>query len=92
MTTELSITGVLPQDLYAAAISRLRNFSESGESFALDEEVFARAGPAVELADTLGASAGQFVRVKALRRSGRGGGAEAEWCVPEFLHSFCSRD
>jgi hypothetical protein len=88
MTTELSITGVLPSDLYTAAISRLSNFSETGESFSLGEQVYARAGTPLETVDVLGASAGQFLRVKALRRKSVRGGDEAEWLVPRLLASF----
>ncbi|GAA5877266.1 hypothetical protein JCM8547_002621 [Rhodosporidiobolus lusitaniae] len=77
MTTELSITGVLPVELHSAAIERLTNYSQGGEAFALDEEVFARAGSSAEVVDALGTSAGQVVRVRALRRRGR----EAEWTI-----------
>ncbi|BGP20458.1 hypothetical protein JCM10213_001533 [Rhodosporidiobolus nylandii] len=83
MTTELSISGVLPASLHASAVERLSSFSQTGEAFALDEEVFGRvgsdgAGPTT--ADTLGAAAGQFVKVKALRLRSESGG-KARWSI-----------
>ncbi|GAA6042923.1 hypothetical protein JCM8097_002776 [Rhodosporidiobolus ruineniae] len=80
MTTELSLSGVLPAALYSAVLERLSSFSEAGSSFALDEEVFARSGAAVDGADTLGNSAGQYLRVKALRLKSEGGGT-ARWSI-----------
>ncbi|GAA5917975.1 hypothetical protein JCM6882_001072 [Rhodosporidiobolus microsporus] len=81
MTTELSISGSLPSTLHSAALSRLATFASAGEAFALSESAYGRAGAAVDSADLLGAAAGSYVRVKALRTRRResGGGDATEW-------------
>ncbi|GAA5917973.1 hypothetical protein JCM6882_001070 [Rhodosporidiobolus microsporus] len=83
MTTELSISGSLPSTLHSAALSRLATFTSAGESFALSESAYGRAGAAIDSADLLRASAGSYVRVKALRTCRRegGGGDATEWSV-----------
>ncbi|TNY20326.1 hypothetical protein DMC30DRAFT_447175 [Rhodotorula diobovata] len=82
MTTELSISGVLPSALYSSALERLSSFCERGEAFIASEEVLARStagdGPgAGGAADA--AAAGAVLRVKALRT--RSTGDAATWSL-----------
>ena len=80
MTTELSISGVLPRTLYSSALERLSGFAERGEAFIASEEVLAR-NTALGSADGpgagAGADAGGALRVKAVRT--RSTGDAAQW-------------
>ncbi|GAA5914345.1 hypothetical protein JCM8208_004444 [Rhodotorula glutinis] len=82
MTTELSISGVLPRTLYASAVERLSGFSERGEAFIASEEVVAR-NTAQASAEGAGAAAavdaGGALRVKAVRT--RSTGDAAQWSL-----------
>ncbi|GAA6051558.1 hypothetical protein JCM3770_003469 [Rhodotorula araucariae] len=83
MTTELSISGVLPSALYPSAIERLSSLSERGEAFTASEEVFARTAAPTAAADgPVGADSaggGGVLRVKALRK--RSTGDAAQWSL-----------
>ncbi|BGP35643.1 hypothetical protein JCM10296v2_007484 [Rhodotorula toruloides] len=78
MTTELSISGVLPATLHPATTSRLSAFCDSADSFASREEVYERTA-----ASSSGAPApdpdSQRVRVKTLRT--RSKGERVEWTI-----------
>jgi hypothetical protein len=41
-TTQLSLLGVIPQDLYTALIERLSTQAELGEAYALSESMYSR--------------------------------------------------
>ncbi|BGP43751.1 hypothetical protein JCM10449v2_007797 [Rhodotorula kratochvilovae] len=83
MTTELSISGVLPSALYSSAVERLSSFCERGEAFIASEEVLARAAAPSSTADGPGAGdpagGAGVLRVKALRT--RSTGDVAQWSL-----------
>ncbi|GAA6015999.1 hypothetical protein JCM10207_006833 [Rhodosporidiobolus poonsookiae] len=84
MTTELSISGVLPASLRSTAVERLTAHTESGEAFALDETVFNRPdGSDTGAGASAGAAAagGQVVRVRAMRTRSYKDGEAARWSV-----------
>ncbi|GAA5945252.1 hypothetical protein JCM3775_001898 [Rhodotorula graminis] len=82
MTTELTISGVLPRTLYASALERLSGFAERGEAFIASEEVFARntvSGSTDGPGSAAAADAGGVLRVKAVRT--RSTGDAAQWSL-----------
>ncbi|GAA5853839.1 hypothetical protein JCM9279_001684 [Rhodotorula babjevae] len=82
MTTELSISGVLPRTLYPSAVERLSSFAERGEAFIASEEVLARntaPGGAERSGAVAAGDAGGALRVKAVRT--RSTGDAAQWSL-----------